>query len=92
MVNCCELDKSITAYRFALYDLGLYLDSHPCDKAAMALREQYMCKLKELIDEYEQHYGAYVLTQKDVCDNWKDWVCGPWPWEIGLGGGCCVAI
>ncbi len=92
MVNNCELDRRITAYRFALYDLGLYLDSHPCDKKALQLREQYMCTLKQLVNEYEQHYGPYVLTQKDVGDDWTEWVCGPWPWEYGLGGGCHVAV
>lgn len=92
MVNSCELDKMITAYRFALYDLGLYLDSHPCDTQAMQLRHIYMSKLKKLIDEYEQHYGSYILTKCDVGDNWKEWVCDPWPWDIGMGGNRYVAI
>ena len=92
MVNACELDKQITAYRFALYELGLYLDSHPCDKQALQLRSANKCKQAKLIDEYEQHYGPYVLTQHDVGDNWKEWVGDPWPWDIGMGGTRYVAV
>lgn len=92
MVNACELDKHITAYRFALYDLGLYLDSHPCDKQAMQLRGIYRSKLAKLINEYEQHYGPYILTRQDVGDDWKEWVSDPWPWDIGMGGNRHVAV
>ena len=92
MVSKHELDKQIMAGRFALYDLGLYLDSHPCDSQALQLRAMYMEKKKKLINEYEQCYGAYVITQSDVQDCWTEWVSGPWPWEYTKGDGCCVAV
>ena len=38
MVCKSAVEKRIAAYKFALYDLGLYLDSHPCDQQAMQLR------------------------------------------------------
>ncbi|MBQ9860412.1 MAG: spore coat protein CotJB [Clostridia bacterium] len=91
MVTKYELDKKITAVRFALYDLGLYLDSHPCCEQAMQLRNMYQMQLKNLIDEYEQCYGTYVLTQNDV-SCWKEWVAGPWPWEYMKGDDGCVAV
>ena len=91
MVTRHELDKQIMAVRFALYDLGLYLDSHPCDEQAMQLRRLYKEKLHKLIDEYEQCYGAYVLTQHDV-SCWQEWVSGPWPWEYTKGDACNVAV
>lgn len=86
MVNRREIERRIWAYQFALYDLGLYLDSHPCDQQAMQLRYIYKEKLCKLIDEYEQCYGKYILTQQDVEDSWKEWVCDPWPWDIDRGG------
>ena len=91
MVSKHELDKRIMAVRFALYDLGLFLDTHPCDEQAHQLREMYKAQLHKLIEEYEQCYGTYVLTQCDV-ENWKEWVCDPWPWEFAKGDGCCVAL
>ncbi len=92
MVSKCELLRRISAYQFALYDLGLYQDSHPCDTQAQQLRQVYKHKLAKLIDEYEQCYGNYVLTQRDVEESWNEWVAGPWPWETGKGDGRCVAI
>ncbi len=92
MVSRNDIEKRIMAYRFALYDLGLFLDSHPCDQQAMYLRQMYKEKLTHLIDEYEQCYGKYILTQMDVEDNWKDWISDPWPWDGMKGDGCYVAI
>lgn len=92
MVCKSAVEKRIAAYKFALYDLGLYLDSHPCDQQAMQLRAQYKERLAQLIEEYEQHYGNYVSTQSDVMDNWKEWVSDPWPWDVEKGDGRCVAV
>ncbi len=75
----------IRAYQFALYDLGLFLDSHPDDKQAMQLRAHYKAKLCQLKDAYEQHYGPLVLTQSDVEDSWREWICDPWPWDNTKG-------
>lgn len=92
MVCKNAVEKRIGAYKFALYDLGLYLDSHPCDEAAMQLREVYKARLCQLINEYEQHYGKYVNTMADVQENWKEWIKDPWPWDGMRGDGTCVAV
>ena len=92
MVCKKAVEKRIDAYRFALYDLSLYLDSHPCDEKAMQLRGAYRQQLAALIDEYEQHYGPYVLTMTDVEDSWTEWVKDPWPWDNEKGDGRCVAV
>lgn len=92
MVSKHDIEQRIYAYRFALYDLGLFLDSHPYDRQALHLRSVYQTKLASLIDEYEQCYGKFVLTQADVQDCWKEWVSDPWPWDGMKGDGRCVAI
>ena len=92
MVCKSAVEKRITAYKFALYDLALYLDSHPCDEKAMQLRFMYQEKLTALINEYEQHYGKYVVTMADVEGSWKEWVQDPWPWDIMKGDGQHVAV
>ena len=88
MVNRQEIERRIWAYQFALLELGLYLDTHPCDQQAMQLRDIYKERLGKLIAEYEQCYGRYILTAQDVGDSWKEWVNSPWPWETNKGG-CC---
>ena len=92
MVCKNAVEKRIGAYKFALYDLGLYLDSHPCDQKAMQLREMYKARLCQLINEYVQHYGKYVNTMADVQENWSEWIKDPWPWDVMKGDGCCVAV
>ena len=92
MVCKCTVEKRISAYQFALYDLALYLDSHPCDEKAMQLREVYQTRLRQLIDEYEQHYGKFVMTMNDVQECWNEWVKDPWPWDVVRGDGHCVAV
>ena len=92
MVCKSAVERRIGAYKFALYDLCLYLDTHPNDEQAMQLRQVYETRLGQLIDEYEQHYGAYVSTMADVQDSWTEWVNGPWPWDVMKGDGNCVAI
>ena len=81
MANCKDLLERIRAYQFALYDLGLFLDSHPHDEKAMQLRALYRQKLHQLKDAYEQHYGPIVMTMCDVEDSWHEWVKDPWPWD-----------
>ena len=83
MVDRHVLMQRIRAYQFALYDLGMFMDSHPTDNAAMQLRAIYREKLKKLINEYEQCYGAFVQTQADVEESWVEWVKDPWPWDEG---------
>lgn len=92
MVCKNAVEKRIGAYQFALYDLALYLDSHPMDGKAMQLRQNYKTKLEQLINEYEQHYGKYIATMTDVEENWTEWVKDPWPWDPVRGDGNCVAI
>lgn len=85
MANCKELVERIRAYQFALYDLALFMDSHPHDRQAMQLRSVYRQKLHQLIDAYEQHYGPLVMTMNDVEDSWEEWVRDPWPWDNTKG-------
>ena len=92
MVCKSAIEKRIAAYKFALYDLALYLDSHPCDEKAMQLRRIYKERLAALINEYEQHYGKYVVTMNDVQESWSEWVQDPWPWDVVKGDGRYVAI
>lgn len=85
VANCKELLDRIRAYQFALYDLELFMDSHPNDQQAHQLRAIYREKLSKLINAYEQHYGPLVITKADVEGSWDQWVCDPWPWDNTKG-------
>ncbi len=79
---CDELARRIGAYNFAIYELELYLDTHPDDCHAIRARENCMCARNELIEKYEKLCGKWELTASGTTatDHWQ-WICGPWPWE-----------
>ncbi len=81
-MNKYQLKKKIYELDFAIHELVLYLDSHPTSKKALELLEEYKKKRRDMIMAYEEKYGAFVMTPRDVekSDCWK-WLEGPWPWE-----------
>ena len=73
-----KLIRSISAAQFALWELHLYLNTHPADMEALALHEQYEIKLKKLMREFEDKYGPLTpMTGEGV-----EWLKNPWPWDV----------
>lgn len=75
-----EMINDIKALDFAIIELGLYLDTHPEDKKAVLMHNEYCKKTKELKDKYQEMYlplSIYYPSNK-----WK-WLDEPWPWERG---------
>ncbi len=72
----------ILAYKFAMLETGMYLDTHPNDEKALALFALYRAKLADLIKEYECRFGPFIDTMDDVedCNRWT-WIDNPWPWD-----------
>ena len=56
--------------RFRIWELQLYLNTHPCDQQALAL-------MRKLIAQTDTDCGCAVTTD---CSRWT-WCDGPWPWE-----------
>jgi spore coat protein JB len=75
-----ELWQIIMQASFALDDIKLFLDTHPCDKAALKVYDEYKNIRKVALMEYETQYGPISAYDVKVCDYW-DWVNKPWPWE-----------
>lgn len=77
-----KLKKQIHSLDFALYELVLFLDSHPTSRKAMELMEKYRMRREELVEEFERKFGKYIVTLKDVptSDRWQ-WLDSPWPWD-----------
>ena len=75
-----ELMQIIRMYDFALYDLMLYLDTHPDCRKAAAQFEQYRQKRAAAAEEYVSTYGPFKALQTDTSKRWS-WGAGPYPWE-----------
>jgi spore coat protein JB len=70
----------ITESSFAIDDVKLYLDTHPCDKEALEYYQNYRKIRKEAIKEYRDCYGP--ISSYDVAEaNVWTWIDEPWPWE-----------
>lgn len=86
-----QLSKSqmlqyINEVSFAVNDILLYLDTHPCDHAALAYYEEHVAMRKAALDDYAKYFGPLTVDTADLthCNAWE-WVMQPWPWE---GGSC----
>ena len=75
-----EMAKKLKCYRFAIIELGLYLDTHPDDEKAICLHKEYANKFKVLEDKYQKVYGPLSIMYP--CNKWR-WLEQPWPWERG---------
>lgn len=75
--------RRISAVQFAMWELHIYLDTHPCCEHALQkyadLNEQRMV----LTEQYEERFGP---MQPDADSAKWEWVRSPWPWEIDFPG------
>lgn len=51
------LSQQIDAVQFVMWELHLYLDTHPDDLSALALYKKYEEKNEKLVDEFEENFG-----------------------------------
>ena len=86
MRGCCPQGSlcadACQAEAFMLWDLRLYLSTHPGDKEAMALF-RHLCQ-----NCCEPNYATTFLTEES-CSGWG-WMKNPWPWEYSANAGKCV--
>lgn len=76
-----KLLKAIQMYDFSLYELNLYLDTHPNCKHALAYFRKYSALKNQAVQEYTQRYGS--ITAEDLnpdATSWE-WATSPFPWE-----------
>ena len=79
-----ELMNRINAASFAVDDVKLFMDTHPCDKYAMEYFEKYQEMRKCALHEYAKYYSPLTIdtVRTDSCENWS-WIDEPWPWQEG---------
>ncbi len=67
----------LSSAQFGMWEMRVYLDTHPGNKEAAALYEKYQAQYEKLKAEYEESFGA--LTLGDT--NSDEWLKNPWPWD-----------
>lgn len=78
-----QLKRFIDEVSFAMGDVILFLDTHPCDEEALKCYEEYRKMREEAMEEYTKNYGPLLNDHVPPADKWK-WALQPWPWK----GGC----
>ncbi len=81
MSNRETLLRQLSSVQFALWELHLYLNTHPNDLSALGMHEKHSLKYKKLKEEYEEKYGP--LSPKT--GEGIEWLKNPWPWDVGVG-------
>lgn len=81
-----RLYRRIQSYSFSMWELHLFLDSHPNSADASRKLEEYRKKYEELVAEYEAAYGPMNEVSSKT-SRWA-WITGPWPWDTGEEEDC----
>lgn len=82
----CEKDrllKEIGILDFIVYELLLFLDTHPCHQEAMRYFDYYNQMKQEKMKEYGCQYGPLTVDQAKGGTKEFLWTIQPWPWEGG---------
>lgn len=72
-----QMLNDIRSLNFAIVELAQYLDTHPNDRKALCLHQEYCEQYRDLSNQYQKIYGP--LTIYFPCDKWR-WIDEPWPW------------
>ena len=76
-----DMLMQIQELKFAMIELGLYLDLNDKDMNALNLFNQYQKKEKELCKMFESKYGPLTFDSMEYKNSWT-WDNSPWPWEV----------
>lgn len=74
----------INRVSFAVDDVKLFLDTHPCDANALSYFHEYSKLRNQALKEYAKYYGPLTIdtTMTSCTDRWN-WINEPWPWQEG---------
>lgn len=81
-----QLLDYINMVSFAVVEVNLYLDTHPCDQEALEYFRHYSKLRNKAMKEYADAYGPLTIDTNCNNSNTWEWVKNPWPWE--MGGAC----
>lgn len=73
--------KEIMAVDFAVYELGLFLDTHPNERRALEDHNKYARRAQQLKATYEEKFGPLRIDSVSGVFPYR-YISDPWPWEI----------
>ena len=74
------MKKRIQHLDFALQEVTLYLDMHPCDCRALRYYHRIKCELDKCMALYERHCAPISNKGNENQYEWE-WAQSPWPWD-----------
>lgn len=77
-MNKDKLLRRLSSMKFAMWEIHLYMDTHPDDMQARSMYKEYKSKYDALAEEFEKMYGPLTLDGS----NSDDWLKDPWPWDV----------
>lgn len=72
-----KLLRRLSSMQFAMWEMRIFLDTHPNDRKAQAMFNEYKEKFEILSEEFEKEFGPLTLTGT----NSDEWLKDPWPWD-----------
>lgn len=69
--------KKLSAAQFTLWEMHLYLDTHPWDLQMVEAHNKCMMKYRALRSEFEDKFGSLSAANAQGFE----WLKGPWPWD-----------
>lgn len=75
-----EMLREVMEADFAVYDLQLYLDTHPRDEKALAMFRDLVRQAAERKRAFEENFGPLTPDSATDTKEWT-WIKSPWPWE-----------
>ncbi len=83
MNDMMQMLKDINVVDFTVVELTLFLDTHPCDRAAIEYFNHYNRIRTQLKKEFSRNYYPLTLDYAESNQTFR-WAEAPLPWE----GGC----
>lgn len=83
-MNQSQLLHWINMVSFAVVEITLYLDTHPCDMEAIDYFNHYISLRRSALDAYAAKFGPLTVDTANPESSWT-WAEQPLPWE---GGAC----
>mgnify|MGYP000992912333 CR=1 FL=1 len=77
-----KLMRRVQATHFALFDAGLFLNTHPTCAEALTYYERIKAAKNQAQQEYVSKFGPLSSDDVPPSNSWT-WVDAPWPWERG---------
>lgn len=74
------LMEQIMAYDFVLYDLQLFLDTHPSDANALRDYKMALDQSENIKRQYQSKFGPLTPRYLPNTTCWQ-WINDPWPWD-----------